>query len=122
MTTTTTALPGLALLGLALPGVSSSGDPTLITVTNTLILPTGAPNVGVTVSAALVSASPWLSDGREISGFATAVTDDTGMWSMDLLSNSPGSYYVIRESMATRWNITVPSAGGPYKVEDILTP
>jgi len=107
------AYPGIAMPGLALPGdaiVSLEAVP----VTNTLVKPNGDPDAGLTVYGQLVSSSPWLPDGREIVNWATAVTDSSGTWTLDLYptdSLAAGSYYRIREGAAT-WTIQVPADGG----------
>lgn len=112
----TAAYPGYGLPGLMLPGsTDAGGDVTAVPVTNTLVKPNGDPDVGLTVYGQLVSSSPWLPDGREIANWATAVTDDTGTWTMDLYPTgdyaATGAYYRIREG-ANTWTISV-TTGGP---------
>lgn len=85
-----------------------------VPVTNTLKGPDGTPVVGLKVYAQLVNSDPWLEDGTEVVNWATATTDSSGLWTMDLYPMSlfaAGSYYRIREGAST-WTIQVPADGG----------
>lgn len=110
-----TAIPGYAVPGWALPGIGvDTGDPVPVPVTNTLKGPDGSPVVGLKVYAQLVNSDPWLGDGTEVVNWATAVTDSTGLWTMDLYPMSlfaAGSYYRVREG-ANTWEVVVSDAGG----------
>jgi len=117
--TVTAAYPGIAMPGLALPG-STVVSLEAVPVTNILVKPNGSPDVGLTVYAQLVSSNPWLPDGREVVNWATAVTDSTGLWILNLYPTgglAAGSYYRIREGAST-WTIQVPDGGG--NLHDLL--
>lgn len=111
---TTPAYPGLAIPGATTPGDLRVGTST-VEVTNIVKGPDGAPVVGLPAYAQLVASAPWLNDATEIANWASAVTDDTGTWSMQLYPTgdytATGAYYRIREG-ANTWTISV-TTGGP---------
>lgn len=68
---------------------------------------------------------------QEVLPTAEAMTQSDGTFSLDLIPNdsfdddTPGSYYEITATAGSRTYgpayVVVPSAGGPYKLQDILT-
>jgi hypothetical protein len=78
------------------------------------------------VRVTLVTGTPTMpgySTLGELIGPHTALTDDTGAWSIDLVPNNqitpPGTYYLVTEANGTSM-IEVPDSGGPYSVGSIL--
>lgn len=93
----------------------------MTTITNTLLTPAGQPVSGARVVAQLVAPAGWTPDGR-IVGTARTVTDQSGVWSLNLTPLSDvdvtGAYYRVDEAR-TRWDITVPDTG-THRLDTVL--
>lgn len=98
----------------------------LTTVTNRLLTPQGNPATGITVVATLKASASWLSTGAaQVVTSARAVTDGTGVWTLELTPTGDyeagDAYYEIVEYVAGGGTsaITVPSTG-PVTLRSVL--
>lgn len=92
-------------------------------ITSTLLDPTGAPLAGERVTAVLVAARALADGSGSVVGEASTTTDAGGDWTLNLTPTDsfadPAAHYLIREAGAAH-RITVPAAGGPHQLADVL--
>ena len=91
----------------------------------------GTPQAGVLVTATLVTSAatagryPGVTATTSVTVAGETETDADGHWQLNLTPNNTilqptGTYYLIQENYYAS-NIIVPTAGGPYNLDDVLT-